>query len=212
MSMVDDMDDAVRTLGTGEALFHAGDDGGIWQLESGAMRLDLVAGEGPGQLFQIALPGDLLGLEALAACSQQSTARAIVRSTVRRCRFHGDAQRHLALLEGLMQARQRSADLVRLRTGPAPERIRALLVLLASAEAEAGPRVRALPTIRDMAALIDATPETVSRILAQLRRHRILDGRQRQGASYSLARLCQGDWPRGMTRSDGSQPLATAPG
>nr|MBP7522905.1 helix-turn-helix domain-containing protein [Leptothrix sp. (in: b-proteobacteria)] len=68
----------------------------------------------------------------------------------------------------------------------------------------------ALPTIRDMAAIIDTAPETVSRIFANLKRARIVDGRRRQGASYSLSHLREADWPVGMTRSNGLLRLALA--
>lgn len=192
-----------RRLAAGETLFEIGELSGVWQLEQGAMRLDRAQADRTVSFVQIALPGDLLGLEALAALSHQHMARAIVPCLVRRRLLGSDAERQLVLMEGLMQSQKRCADVVALRTGPAQDRLKALLVLLATVQEDGGDAERALPTIRDMAAMIDTSPETVSRILANLKRTRLLDGRRRQGARFSLSRLRDADWPTGMTRSDG---------
>lgn len=202
---------SLTPLATGEVLFEAGGTGSIWQLESGAMRLDRVSREG-SRFIQIVLPGDLLGLELLAAYPYAYTARAIVPCELRRRPLSGDAERRLALVEGLAQQQRRGEDLVMMRTGPAQDRLKHLLLLLAPEDTpwvgEAAPC--ALPTIKDMAAIIDTAPETVSRIFANLKRTHILDGRQRQSASFSLSRLREVEWPTGMTRSDGSQRLVPA--
>lgn len=194
-------------LDAGEALFELGDAACVWQLEAGVIRLDQAGRDGSVAFTQIALPGDLLGLESLAAFNHRQAARAIVPCVLRRRVLAGDAERRLAMLEGLMQAQQRCADVVALRTGPAQDRLKRLLVLLASAESDGGDGEWVLPTIRDMAVMIDTSPETVSRILANLKRSHILEGRSRQGARFSLSRLRDADWPAGMTRSDGSLRL-----
>jgi len=198
-------------LAPGGVLFEAGAVGTVWQLESGAMRLDRVDREG-ARFMQIVLPGDLLGLELLAAYPYAYTARAIVPSEVRRRMLAGEAERRMALIEGLMQQQRRGADLVALRTGPAQDRLKHLLLLLAPEDTPwVGPgATRALPTIKDVAAIIDTAPETVSRIFANLKRSQILDGRQRQGASFSPTRLREREWPTGMTRSDGGVRVAQA--
>lgn len=200
----------VRRMAAGEALFDVGDPSCVWQVEQGALRLDRTKGDGTVCFVQIALPGDLLGLEALAALNHQATARAIVPCIARRRHLGHDGERQLVMLEGLLQAQQRCADLVALRTGPAQDRLKTLLVLLASIEDERGDRERPLPTIRDMAAMIDTAPETVSRILAHLKRTQLLDGRRRQGARFNLSRLRDADWPTGMTRSDGGSRIQRA--
>ncbi len=199
------------TLASGDVLFDAGGMGTVWQLESGAMRLDRVTREG-ARFLQIVLPGDLLGLELLAAYPYAYTARAIVPSWARRRSLASDAERRLVLMDGLIQQQRRGEDLVMLRSGPAQDRLKHLLLLLAP---EHGPWSEeglpcALPTIKDMAAIIDTAPETVSRIFANLRRTQILDARQRQSASFSPSRLREANWPAGMTRSDGGQRLMAA--
>lgn len=198
--------DLVR-LESGEVLFDAGATGMVWQLESGAIRLDRMEREG-ARFVHLALPGDLLGLELLAAYPYAYTARAIVPCVARQKQLPSEAQRRMALIEGLLQQQRRSEDVVRLRSGAAQDRLKHLLLALTpEGTSWTGEETCALPTIKDMAAIIDTAPETVSRIFANLKRTQILAGRQRQGASYSLSRLVQAEWPTGMTRSDGSQRL-----
>lgn len=205
--------DGLSTLATGDVLFEAGGMGTVWQLESGAMRLDRVNREG-ARFMQIVLPGDLLGLELLAAYPYAYTARAIVPSQARRRGMGSDAERRMVLVEGLAQQQRRGEDLVMLRTGPAQDRLKHLLLLLAPHDTPWGTAGMTfpLPTIKDMAAIIDTAPETVSRIFANLKRTQILDDRQRQSASFSLSRLREVEWPTGMTRSDGAQRLVPGPG
>lgn len=205
-----------QTLNTGDVLFESGGHGSVWLLDSGAIRLDRVDREGP-RFMQLVLPGDLMGLELLAAYPYAYTARAIVPSSVRRHALGGDAERRMALIDGLVQQQRRGEDLVRLRSGPAQDRLKHLLLSLAPADTPwlGHGATCALPTIKDMAAIIDTAPETVSRIFANLKRTHILDGRQRQSASFSLSRLRESEWPAGMTRSDGGQrlmpPLSATP-
>jgi CRP-like cAMP-binding protein len=196
--------ESLTTLAPADLLFEAGGTGTIWQLESGAIRLDRVDREGP-RFMQIALPGDLLGVELLAAYPYAFTARAITPCSVRRRSLASDSERRLALVEGLVQQQRRGEDLVALRSGPAQERLKHLLLLLAPDDTPwMGEGANCpLPTIKDMAAIIDTAPETVSRIFANLKRSQILDTRQRQSASFSLVRLRESEWPAGMTRSDG---------
>lgn len=202
--------DTPVALNSGDQLFEAGSSGSVWQLSRGALRLDRVDREG-SRFMQIVLPGDLLGLEVLAAYPHAYTARAIVPSVARRLVLAGEAERRMALIEGLVQQQQRGGDLVTLRTGAAQDRLKHLLLMLAPAEAgwAAEGSACALPTIRDMAAIIDTAPETVSRIFANLKRSQILAGRQRQSASFSPARLRDSEWPTGMTRSDRPHRWAT---
>lgn len=160
--------------------------------------------------MQLVLPGDLVGVELLAACPYTCTARAVVPSVVSCRRLDGDAERRLALVDGLMQQQRRMAELVSLRSGPAQDRLKQLLLLLAPHDGpwDAGGVRCALPTLKDMAAILDAAPETVSRIFANLKRTHLLDVRQRQGASFNVSRLRDAAWPAGMTRSDGGKRAA----
>lgn len=197
-----------QELAAGQTLYEAGEVGSVWQLETGALRLDRMDAAG-GRFVQIVLPGDLLGLELLVAYPYAHNARAIVPSQVRRRTLSGEAERRLVMMEGLMQQQRRGEDLVMLRSGAAQDRLKHLLLMLAPEETPwlAEGAACALPTIKDMAAIIDTSPETVSRIFANLKRTQILDSRERQSARFSLARLRESEWPTGMTRSDGGARL-----
>jgi CRP-like cAMP-binding protein len=191
-------------LDSGELLCEAGAVGVVWQLASGALRLD----SANGQFMQLVLPGDMVGVELLAASAYAYTARAIVPSIVCYRPLSNDAERRMALLDGLIQQQRRLAELVALRTGPAQDRLKQLLLLMAPDESawDGGGARCALPTLKDMAAILDAAPETVSRIFANLMRTQLLDVRQRQSASFNVSRLRDAAWPTGMTRSDGGRP------
>ena len=191
-------------LVAGDLLCEAGAVGVVWQLESGALRLD----RPDGQFMQLVLPGDMVGVELLAASAYAYTARAVVPSAVRYTPLANDAERRMALLDGLMQQQRRIDHLVALRTGSAQDRLKQLLLLLAPHDADWGEAAGArcvLPTLKDMAAILDTAPETVSRIFANLKRTHLLDVRQRQSASFNVSRLRDAAWPTGMTRSDGGR-------
>lgn len=197
---------ALHELAAGELLCEAGAVGVVWQLMSGALRLD----SADGQFVQLLLPGDLVGVELLAASAYSYSARAVVPCTVRYAQLVNDAERRMALLEGLMQQQRRLDHVVALRTGTAQDRLKHLLLLLAPDQDDwgrAGARC-ALPTLKDMAAILDTAPETVSRIFANLKRTQLLDVRERQSASFNASRLRDTAWPAGMTRSDGGRRVA----
>jgi CRP-like cAMP-binding protein len=205
---------SATALASGDALFEAQGSGGLWRLESGALRLDRITREGP-QFVQIVLPGDLLGLELLAAEGYAYTARAVVPSLARRVALGDAASREAAMLAGLRQQQRRGEDLVALRSGPAQDRLKHLLLRLVPAGQAwpadtGGAAAFALPTIKDIAAIIDTAPETVSRMFSKLKRSQLVDDRHRQSASFSRSRLCDTEWPTGMTRSLPRAGLPTA--
>lgn len=205
-------------LAAGARLCEAGSrDGPGWQLLSGALRLDQ-GGPGRERLVQLALPGDLVGLEPLCGLPRRFSAIALVDSCVRslqppQARQAGDLAHLLAT--ALTQQWQRAADMTGLRTGPTPERVRRLMLMLQSRpgdDADAGPLPtappHALPRIKDIAALVDSAHETVSRVLSGLRRLQVLDERHTQFARFDRQRLDEFQLPKGMTRSS---PWARAP-
>lgn len=93
-----------------------------------------------------------------------------------------EAWRALLARTGSQQWRQ-AADLTALRTGPAADRVRHLLLMVAAPDAPP----QTLPSLRSMAALLDIAPETVSRVLSALRQMRLLDG----GPPDAPRRACQ---------------------
>lgn len=205
-------------LAAGERLCEAGSQDGLgWQLLSGALRLDQ-GGSGRERLVQLALPGDLVGLEPLCGLPRQVSAIALVDCCVRELlpsEAGQDGAVARLLATALTQQWQRAADMSGLRTGPTPERVRRLMLMLQSRpgdDADAGPlptaHPHALPRIKDIAALVDSAHETVSRILSGLRRLQVLDERHTQFARFDRQRLDDCLLPKGMTRSS---PWVRAP-
>lgn len=180
-----------KALASGAMLCEAGQSGPVWRVLRGALRLDLCTREGT-RFVQIARPGDSIGLEQLAGVPMAFAARALVPAEVQACLFTTDEARRAALLDGMLQQQARIGDLVALRTGPARHRLQQLLLMLAedaAGRSSAEVADRDLPTIKDVAAIIDTSPETVSRVFGEFRRQHLVDARQRRGARFSPARL-----------------------
>ena len=98
------------------------------------------------------------------------TVSALVASTATPEPVLGEAALAATLAEALLQQQRQSFDMALLRSGTAPVRLGHLLRLLAQAfgvQREALDR-KALPALKDMAQIIDSTPETVCRELNRL--------------------------------------------
>lgn len=184
---------SIRHVGSGELLYAAGERGHALRMLSGVVRLDGVDEQGQPQFMQLALAGDHLRSFALSRMNCLNSARALVPCQV--IRVH-EPPTSVALA----QHWQRAAQALQLRSGTIPERLKRLLLLLSGATPDWDAQ-RDLPTLRDMAGVIDTSPETVSRILGQLRRQQVLAGRQRQTARFDHERLRHCVLPPGMTSS-----------
>ena len=156
-----------------ETVFQAGESGQVWRVVEGLVRLDREGGP-ERQPVQIAVPGDLIGTEALCNQAFRFSATALTP-----CRLEpvnvADAQAQASLLQqALMQQQARSQDMAALRTGTVFQRITHFLRLLGFDWAHAAQLpntdvVRAaLPTLREVAQVVDAKTETVCRVLGQL--------------------------------------------
>jgi CRP-like cAMP-binding protein len=159
-----------------EPVFHAGERGPLWRLQQGLVRLDRHHGSAR-QAVQLALPGDLIGIEALCGQSYQFSAVAFMPSRLQRVAVEGrGAAREPLLQQALLQHQTRCLDMAALRTGTVPQRIAHLLRLLgfdrpaAPQDCDDCARLirQSLPTLREVAHMVDAKTETVCRALAQL--------------------------------------------
>ena len=171
-----------------EPVFHAGDSGPLWRLTQGLVRLDRHQGGGQ-QAVQLALPGDLIGVEALCGRPYQFSAVAFTPCRLARVSVEGRSTvREPLLQQALLQHQTRCLDMAALRTGTVPQRIAHLLRLLgfdrqptAASDCDDCARLirQSLPTLREVAHMVDAKTETVCRALAQLLppRHDRTDGR-----------------------------------
>lgn len=171
----------VRVSAGQSPIFQAGQTGGVWRVRQGVVRLDRHCG--PVRLpVQLALPGDLIGIEALCEQPYQFSAEALTACELEPVPLgtSDDAkalgQRARLLGDVLLQQQARSHDMATLRTGSVIQRLSHLLHLLGlpwqGAPSVAGSQADALrdalPTLRELADLIDAKTETVCRALAQL--------------------------------------------
>lgn len=168
----------VRDVAGNQTVFQAGEAGPVWRVVEGVVRLD--RDHGPQALpVQLALPGDLIGIEGLCDQRYQFTAIAFTG-----CRLEAVSQpslssagvREALMRQVLLQQQERLQDMACLRTGSVMQRMAHLLRLLGlpwqspeevpTGQADA---IRAaLPGLRELAQVVDAKTETVCRALGQL--------------------------------------------
>lgn len=144
-------------------------DGGAWKLEHGALLIEHHPETG-GKGLELALPGDWFGVEKLCGLSVNISATALVASRLSPVP-HSQLPTNPDLILQLFRQHRRSADhLLALRTGSVTTRIKLLLALMHKARQRAllDWKSEELPTLRHIALLVDAAPETACRALAQL--------------------------------------------
>jgi len=169
----------VRAFTRADPVWTAGDAGPLWRLTHGVLRLDRPLSAlhaDAGSLVQLALPGDLVGLESLCAEPYRLNAHAFTSVRLEAVDTTSPAEREQCLQQAVMQLQRRSLDMTALRTGPVPERVAQLMCLLghenhlgAGGSVAMGDAIRAtLPRLRELADVVDAKPETVCRALSVL--------------------------------------------
>lgn len=207
---------AQLSLGHGDAIPQP-DEGCVWQLESGALCMSHVQPDGQSSLMCLALPGDVLGVERLANLEDSVEGRAITPATLTLVAIEKRDVAHV-LVRAFACARQRSADMVALRTGSVPDRVRRLLLLLADGrDGRRALNTNALPSLRDMAFIVGSAHETVSRVLGRLKSLDLLQDRKAQCGTFKVQDLREHNFRPGMTSSsmivryraalDGAQPV-----
>lgn len=135
-------------------------DGGVWRVTRGVLRVGTSA---IADCQYLAMPGDVVGLET--HLGQQSMACSIAMTDVTLERVNTVDASTLAT-EVLKQSRRQCDEMLRLRSGTIPDRLQHLLGLLAPNGNPATPV--SLPRLRDAAAVVDSTVETVCRTFAAL--------------------------------------------
>ena len=181
----------------------AGPRGEGWRLVEGALRLDPI--EGQAQATLLALPGDLLGLEVSALGRCPYRLRALLPARLQALAPSASPAEARARLGTMLEQQwRRAVQMTGLRTGDVPDRVKHLLVLLRACGSDGDVL---MPRLRDLAATVDSTPESVSRVIANLRRLQLITGvayERRHQASDALAGAAL---PAGMTSS---RPAAVA--
>lgn len=165
--------DVAMTVAAAQVLFERGDKGDLWRIVEGHVCVENDDGN-TRQLVQVAQPGDFVGLEALMGLPYQCTATALTPVRLERVRVDGDEARASLLQKIVLQQGERMVDMARLRTGTVAMRLSNLLLLLGhpiAGQRLLGSAQKArvkLPTLREMARVVDAKHETVCRVLQQL--------------------------------------------
>lgn len=167
----------LRSWQMGEPVFQAGHAATLWRVQTGVLRLDQHA-DGSAQLVMLALPGDLVGTEALCGEAYAHHAQALSDVVLVPVAATDATALQKLMVETILQQPQRSHDMARVRTGSVGSRLTALLAVLGHRVPSAftpardeldGDAIRnSLPPLRVLAEVVDAKPETVCRALAQL--------------------------------------------
>ncbi len=157
----------------------------LWRVASGALRVDSAPRGEVSRFVRLALPGDVIGLEQWAGTDDSLSLRALVATRLTPVLATGEPMMHI-LMETVVVAHQRCREVVTLRTGPVARRIKALLLMFAqNRDSEGGVAECALPHLTDLSDIVDAAPETVSRVFGSMRDMAALQDRKPQRARFS---------------------------
>lgn len=180
-------DGLARELCAGERFLRAGDSGPVWQVVKGLLRLEMKEPSGSG-LVHLAQAGDLIGAESVLSQPYTFGVTAVVPSQLRTVDLETEVHRVLVLATAFKQGQQRAADVMRLREGSVAQRLDHLLDLLQRATGEniVDVRQRQLPTLRDIATILNAAPESVCRKLTQRLGRRTMLGIGKSGARSNV--------------------------
>ncbi len=157
---------SLRSLPSGHTLIEAGQRGPVWRVITGVLRLER-SGQDGQMLVQLALPGDLIGVEALCAQPHAYSVSALINAEVEPVMINGELGHYALLTKGLLQQQRQTLDMMRLRSGPIQQRLAYLLTVLGKGSDDRLRPVQRdeLPTLRQMAQIVDSALETVCREL-----------------------------------------------
>ena len=154
----------IKKLKRGQMLANACEYGPLWRLTKGLLRLDRWNGQGLS-MVQLALPGDLIGVETLCAEPYSYSITAILPSEVKLQPVNGEVSNFAFIAKAFLQQQQRTQDMVKLRSGHVSERLAYFLKLIEGKTSSIDRQlVRSdLPMFKDLAVIVDCTNETVCR-------------------------------------------------
>ena len=157
------------SVSRGQSLLAAGGVGPVWHVTQGVFKLERQGQDGQ-ILVQLAQAGDLIGVESLCAEPYAFTAVALVTAQAQPLAAGQDLDHYTTMKQGFMQQQRQTCEMHRLRTGSIVQRLAYLLTVLGK---QADGRVltvqrKELPTLKEMARVVDSTFETVCRELNTL--------------------------------------------
>ncbi len=157
----------------GTPIYGIGVPGLAWRVERGSVRLDGNGTPGEARFASLALPGDIIGSEAMLFGTYAFAASALTECELSPWPEGAASARSGSLLRSLATAQRRAADLVALRGGEAVRRVIGLIRIMANSNDDAAQHV-VLPTRQDIADITALRLETVSRIIKRLERDGML--------------------------------------
>lgn len=172
--MIQEMNQS-REHARGSMVCATGEIGPLWRVTQGLVALQ-TSPDADGRLVQLAVAGDLLGIESLCEQPYALEARALTACRLERVEPQSECGLAMLMREALLQQHDRSIDMAQLRTGAVSDRLAQMLQLLGhdwlELSAASQPKVEAvrrdLPALGDLARAIDAKKETVCRVLGRL--------------------------------------------
>lgn len=172
--MIQEMNQS-REHARGSMVCARGEIGPLWRVTQGLVALQ-TSPDADGRLVQLAVAGDLLGIESLCEQPYALEARALTACRLERVEPQSECGLAMLMREALLQQHDRSIDMAQLRTGAVSDRLAQMLQLLGhdwlELSAASQPKVEAvrrdLPALGDLARAIDAKKETVCRVLGRL--------------------------------------------
>lgn len=171
----------------GRALLEPGQHATLWRIRSGAFLVERPTRDGP-DVVALALPGDLVGLEAMLGEPCTFGVSALLCGSARPEPLGSDAGLARALGDAVRQQQRQALEMSQLRSGPVLERLQHLLHMLSRERGGAPIERKALPTLKAIARLVNSAPETVCREL-----NRVLPARPRntQGRAHAASTAWQ---------------------
>lgn len=184
----------------------------LWRVESGALRIDSAPAGERSRFVRLALPGDIIGVEQWAGTDDSLCLRALIVCKISPVTVRGAPMMPL-LMETVVQAHQRCREVVSLRTGPVAQRLKALLLMFAQEQTEDACAANCdVPNLADLSDILDAAPETVSRVFASMRAMQVVQGRTPKRARFSSEALRHLEIVAGMTSPRAARKTNFAPG
>ena len=162
----------------GDVVYRAGEHAhALYSVRRGVIKLSLSSADGDLRIVRLIGPGGVIGMEGLVEDFTEHEAEALTDADL--CRLPLPIMRQLAaeqpvLCKGLMkqwqsQLSQADHHLLRLSMGPIRSRVSAMLLEMDALSRKGGVDFR-LPSNADIASLVAARVETVSRVMAELKR------------------------------------------
>ena len=184
----------------------------LWRVETGALRIDSAQPGEASRFMRLALPGDVIGVENWVGTDDALSLRALTPVTLSPVQASGPEMMHI-LMETVVIAHQRCREVVSLRTGPVAQRLKALLLMFAQEQTEDACAANCdVPNLADLSDILDAAPETVSRVFASMRAMQVVQGRTPKRARFSSEALRHLEIVAGMTSPRAARKTNFAPG